>query len=374
MMISIQCLSGVNGLKARGKYNKEGIAKSNIFSDLNVDPRFVKGLAEAANLAISENTKSQYRTAMNHVTRCREYTGKEMLFPFDLTSTLNYIGYLQEVRKVSSNTVSQYLSALRYIHLVQGQDPSCLRPDIVSLILRGREHWEQVEKTLEGKVRRVAVTVPLMKHIKKSLVLMQILEVDKLMIWSVCCLMFCGSLRVHEALSRTNEACPQSTLLAKDLQIVDISLEGSMKTIIKLRIKSPKENRVGAGICLEIFENKTFMCPVKSIRKWLSKAEVPSKLPLFRYQDGKPFKGKDLNRILSDITKPFTKDSTGIIRAHSFRAAISTEMGLRGFSNTEIQAQGRWSSAAFKAYLKQDPVKRLHFTEKWINRIVNDNS
>ena len=76
MMISIQCLSGVNGLKARGKYNKEGIAKSNIFSDLNVDSRFVKGLAEAANLAISENTISQYRTAINHVTRCWEYTGK----------------------------------------------------------------------------------------------------------------------------------------------------------------------------------------------------------------------------------------------------------------------------------------------------------
>ena len=143
-----------------------------MFRDLNVDPRFVKGLTEATNLAISENTKSQYRTAMNHVQRCSEFTGKEMKITFDITSTLNYIGFLQEVRKVSSNTVSQYLSALRYIHLVQGQDPSCLRPDIVSLILRGREHWEQVEKTLLNKVRRVAITVPLMKHIKKSLVSM----------------------------------------------------------------------------------------------------------------------------------------------------------------------------------------------------------
>ena len=343
-----------------------------MFRDLNVDPRFVKGLTDATNLAISENTKSQYRTAMNHVQRCCEFTGKDMKIPFDITSTLNYIGFLQEVRKVSSNTVSQYLSALRYIHLVQGQDPSCLRPDIVCLILRGREHWEQVEKTLANKVRRVAITVPLMKHIKKSLVSMQIPEVDKLMIWSVCCLMFCGSLRVHEALSRTNEACPQSTLMFEDLEISDISLNGSNKTIIKLRLKSPKENRVGAGICLEIFENGTFMCPVKSLRKWLSKAKCQNGKPLFRYQDSKPFKGKDLNRILSEITKPLTEDSTGVVQAHSFRAAISTEMGLRGFSHTEIQAQGRWSSAAYKAYLKQDPVKRLHFTEKWVNRIVND--
>ena len=36
----------------------------------------------------------------------------------------------------------------------------------------------------------------------------------------------------------------------------------------------------------------------------------------------------------------------------------------------EIQAQGRWSSASFKAYIKKDPIKRLQFTEKLINRIV----
>ena len=146
---------GTTGSKVRAKYNKEGMAEPTMFKALNVDPRFVKSLTDATNLAISENTKSQYRTAMNHVKRCSEFTGKEMNLPFDLTSTLNYIGYLQEVRKVSSSTVSQYLSALRYIHLVQGQDPSCLRPDIVSLILRGREHWEQAEKTLQNKVRRV---------------------------------------------------------------------------------------------------------------------------------------------------------------------------------------------------------------------------
>lgn len=109
---------GSTGIKVRGKYNNEGIAKSAFFKDLNVDPRFVKSLTDAANLAISKNTKSQYRTAMNHVKRCSEFTGKEMNFPFNLTSTFNYIGYLQEVRKVSSSTVSQYLSALRYIHLV----------------------------------------------------------------------------------------------------------------------------------------------------------------------------------------------------------------------------------------------------------------
>lgn len=36
----------------------------------------------------------------------------------------------------------------------------------------------------------------------------------------------------------------------------------------------------------------------------------------------------------------------------------------------EIQAQGRWSSSAFKAYMKKGSVKRLKFTEKLIKKLI----
>ena len=110
--------------------------------------------------------------------------------PFDLTKTLNYVGFLIEIRKVSAGTISQYLSALRFIHLVQGEDPSSLRPDIIKLILRGREHWDHVEETLENKITRVAITVPIMKFTKRSLVKMTCSEEEKLLVWAVCTTMF----------------------------------------------------------------------------------------------------------------------------------------------------------------------------------------
>ena len=331
------------------------------------------GLTEAVNMAITENTKSQYKTAMNHVERCKTYTNKNMDFPFDLSKTLNYVGFLMEVRKVSSNTISQYLSALRFLHLVEGADPSSLRPSIVTLILRGREHWEHVENTLSNKPKRVAITVPMMKYIKRSLINMPCSEEEKLLIWAVCTLMFCGSLRVHEILSKETVPCPHSTLFHEDLQVTEISINGNKKTIIKLRLKSPKENRIGNGVCLEIFGNDTFMCPARALKKWLARTKTEPGKPLFRFPNKESFKGKDLKKILSKITDHLTEGSTGIVRSHSFRAAISTEMGLRGFSSEEIQAQGRWTSSAFKNYLKKDPVKRLQFTEKWINKIVHDN-
>ena len=332
-------MPGSKDKTTKPKYNTTGFAKSSFFNRLQVDPRFTKGLTEATNLAISQNTKGQYQTAYNHVNRCAVFTGQDMDFPFDLTKTLNYVGFLMEVRKVSSNTISQYISAIRFLHLVQGQDPSSLRPGIITLVLRGREHWEQVGKMLSKKVQRLAVTVPWMKYIKKVLVHMKLAEEVKLMIWAVCCLMFCGSLRVHEILSKEDLPCPHTTLMYEDFEFSELMVNKIKKNVIKIRIKSPKENRVGSGIWLEIFENGTFMCPVRSLKKWLVKAKPKPGQTLFCFPNNTPFKGKDLNKILSEITGPLTEGSGGMIRSHSFRASMPTEMGLRQeiLSNTSIE-------------------------------------
>ena len=58
-------------------------------------------------------------------------------------------------------------------------------------------------------------------------------------------------------------------LFPKDLQIWEVKIGDKQKSIIQIRIKSPKENRIGSGITLEIFENESFICPVKAIKKWL---------------------------------------------------------------------------------------------------------
>ena len=76
------------------------------------------------------------------------------------------------------------------------------------------------------------------------------------------------------------------------------------------------------------------------------------------------FTGADFNKILTNITKPITDGTDGIIKPHSFRSGVASEMGKRGFSDREIQAQGRWTSQAFLAYIKLDRLKRLEFTSR----------
>ena len=95
-------------------------------------------------MALAENTKSQYGTAIKHIERIQSELQIDMSVPFTIGKTLTYVGYLLDDRKCSSKTVVQYLSGVRMFHLCKGMDVGSLRPPMVNLILMGREHWESI--------------------------------------------------------------------------------------------------------------------------------------------------------------------------------------------------------------------------------------
>ena len=254
-------------------------------------------------------------------------------------------------------------------HLFQGMDVASLRPPIINLILKGREHWENVQKTLSKKPKRVPVTIKVMKYLKRVISESNWSTEKKLRLWLICCLMWCGSLRVHEVLGRTKlDYDPLTTLLSDDLELVSFVKSGEATSLLRIHLKSPKERRVGTGVKLEIFGNDTFCCPVRAWSKWVKKVNLKSGLPLFM-EGGCCFTGQDFNKILTVLTKPLTDGTDGIIKPHSFRSGVASEMGARGFTDAEIQAQGRWTSQAFKAYVKLDRLKRLKFTERLADMI-----
>ena len=86
--------------------------------------------------------------------------------------------------------------------------------------------------------------------------------------------------------------------------------------------------------------------------------------PIFMEREDRCFTGKAFNKILSEMTACMTDNTDSVVRSHSFRAGVATEMAQLGCSETEIQAQGRWSSKAFECYIKKDRLKRLEFSEK----------
>jgi hypothetical protein len=180
-------------------------------------------------------------------------------------------------------------------------------------------------------------------------------------------------MRVHEGLAREkNSFDPTSTLCMEDIDFVKTNIKGKSEDLLKVRLKCPKESSIGNGVVLEIFSNGTFFCPVNALKKYLkiSPIKLESDKPVFRTESGANFTGREFNKELAILTNDITEGTKGVIRSHSFRSGLATEMGLAGFSDEQIMAAGRWSSTAFRAYCKLPRSKRLTEQHKLIKKIM----
>lgn len=151
-----------------------------------------------------------------------------MDLPFDTKKTFTFVSYLLFDRGVKAKTCDKYLSGVRMFHLTKGLDVPVLRPPIISLILKGREHWDDIKDKLSKKPKRLPVTIKVMKLLKRRLRKMNWSEIKKKLVWAVCCTCWNGSFRIHELLSKSrDEFDPLSTLLEQDVKFNSFKYKGS---------------------------------------------------------------------------------------------------------------------------------------------------
>ena len=270
---------------------------------------------------------------------------------------LAFVGWLISVRKVSASTISQYLSALRMSHLKKGVLPSNLRPDMVKAILRGHEH-----SCAKNKIPRLAMTIPVMRLLKKLLVMSKMPLSKKRLIWAISTIAFHGSFRIHELLSRdTLSFDPTTTLLGKDLRVMKVKIEGKSEDILAVHLKNPKEDKLGMGVNVELFSTGTFTCPVDAWTKWqrVSTLRLNPLKPVFRMDNGKCLTGGTFNKELKSLLGKFINYDEKKFLSHSFRSGFASMMAEAGYSDAEIMRQGRWHSQAFLAYCKTGRGSRM---------------
>ena len=357
------------------KYNGTGSVLSDVFIKHGLPENISSKLAMRTNMALANNTKSNYNTVKNNIHRCELELNCNLDFPWTITQTLHFIAYLLFTRKVMSKTVTCQLSGVRMAHIELGFDNPSLRTPLVNLLLRGTEHWDMIQKKLSGKKSRIPVTIEMMRVIKRKLIESDYDQSTKIIFWAACTLIWNGSLRVHEALSRSaKEYDPQTTLLKSDLKIVEESVNKTKRTVIKITLKSPKEDRIGRDMVLEIFSNNTFLCPNRAMAKYLKERQklnvISEGLPLFIKKDLDCLTGTEFNSILTFLTSEVTHNTNGIIGSHSLRAGVPSELAKLGTDPQQIQGVGRWSSDAWKDYCKLGRRKRMVITDKLCSSIA----
>ena len=258
----------------------------------------------------------------------------------DKKGVLVYIGWLLGTRGVKGTTVESYLSGLRMAHLAKGYDIPCLRPDVVKSIICGSKNMSAIEDRAGSKPTRLPITLDMLKLLKHELNDLKESNTFKRMTWAIACLMFFGAFRVHEILSRKPDSI------------------GGIKTV-QILLKSPKENRVGNKVIVDVYENGSQCCPVTALEKLQARGPRSKEgKPAFMLESGKAYTGALLNSTLKKCLGKHVAPEKGHITSHSFRSGLASMLGNLGFSDEDVKAMGRWSSSAFETYMRLPRTKR----------------
>ena len=335
------------------------------FQQLAVSERWRKAMAATANYGLAQSTWSAYRTAAKMLEKCANAVGISMDFPLTENQVLAFVSWMLN-RGLSSSTMDTYLAGIRQVHLVNGVNLPCLRTPLVKLVLEGRKHQDTAKKRAGLTTVRLPVTPKVLLLLKAELKASSMPKVDKLLCWAVATICFSGALRIHEVLCRKESSFdPHCTLLGRDITVRDTWIRKEKVPILQLRLKSEKTDRIGADTILDIYETKGQLCPLRAYKKWSAAAKEMGKcLPAFFTSEGKPLTGHGFNKLLKDCLGKHLDYKKGKVTSHSFRSGIASLVASLGYTDEEIQALGRWSSAAYNSYIKLPRTRRLQMARE----------
>ena len=347
------------------KYGKNGLFSSSSFKGTVFSASDKKLLKLAANHSLSSKTWSAYRTVENMLELCGSQTNVNLTLPMTENKTLVFVAWLMK-RGLKSRSINSYLSGLRMLHLTKGVKQGAVRSDLIKQVLEGRLHIDSMNSRLHETPRRMPVTPTLLKLLKLELKESDLTRETKRLLWAVSTLAFSGGFRVGELLARVESTYdPLYTLLGQDIKVITLKIGQANVETIQVNIKSQKTDRVGVNCLIDVYESGGIICPVKAYNKWKDTATTrDSRKPAFRLDNGKPLTTSKFNKYLKSLLGGHIDYNKSKITGHSFRAGIASLLGNLGYSDSDIQAVGRWSSQAFQAYLKLPRTRRIEMAEK----------
>ena len=151
-----------------------------------------------------------------------------------------------------------------------------------------------------------------------------------------------------KAYLRVGEMVPGSARTG--LQRQDISLNGDL---ISVSFRHFKHSRKHGSQSLQIPGGvipASLISPASCVRDFLH-ARGTVQGPLFAYVDGTPMLRREFDFLLKHLLE-FCGLSSQVFKGHSFRIGAATSAALRGESDAQIRAAGRWSSDAFRKYIR----------------------
>lgn len=118
-------------------------------------------------------------------------------------------------------------------------------------------------------------------------------------------------------------------------------------------IKASKTDQTRKGTRLKIGATHSSICPVRAMEKYLKYCKpTGTPLPLFTFSNGTFLTRSTFQDYLCSLLAKAGLDPT-MFNTHSLRIGAATTAAAVGLPDWLIQVLGRWSSNAYKIYIRQ---------------------
>jgi hypothetical protein len=287
------------------------------------------------------------------------------MWPVTEKIILIFVHWLLKVRKVGGSTIEAYLAGVRNAHIVRGWPAPPIRSDLINMIIRGKKNIQAAEQRLTPVPDRQPITPDILSLLKARLGTWDGSLTDKRLIWAVASVCFHGAFRLGELLCKSEAVFdPQYALLGRDADIDTKYTENGCKGVFRVRIKSPKEDKINRSLIVDVFGTGDNLCPVKAMKAWLaSGTDRDPEQPLFCLSNGKPLTPRKFISCVRSRLRGYLDGADTKIAGHSFRIGLASMLAALGYSEADIKAMGRWSSRAWLEYVKHPRTLRIEVAQ-----------
>ncbi len=299
--------------------------------------------------AVSLRTIHSYLTAW----RCFKafHLSYNLPFPdFSLLAITSFISYLNSIKNLQAGSIKGYLSGVQFFHkLIYGFPSSEINNSQTYLLIRGIQRSQP-----SSPDSRQPITLDILtKCIQNLCTGYQSIHTARTL-YAMFLLAFFGFLRCSE-IAITSKFNPKLHPTISDLSIIN-------SETIAYFIKQSKTDQERKGHFIYIFNLPSPIQPYQALFSYfqLRNTQAKSTLdPLFVDDSNHPVTRfwfqKHLKLIITQAGLPAENFSS-----HSFRIGAATTAAQKGPSQNQSQTLGRWSSDAFKSYIRYN---QLHIRE-----------
>ena len=282
----------------------------------------VDTLKELLHSSLSEQSRKQYSRAWVVFTEFyTRYQGADLHLPVSTACIALFISFLC-AKGLAPATINSYLSAIAYVHKIKGHyDPTKSFLVEKLLVAVGRRGQADV---------RMPISRPLLYELVRAL--------------------------QHTRICELSYNSKQQVDTVVQFDQVTFLKQSSRVTAVKIVITKFKHNTNNRPfvITIESEPSETF-CPVQTLIDYI-KLRGYHKGPLFTCAAGGAISTNNFNTELRRALN-FCGLDCSRYKSHSFRIGAACHASEKGFSDSQIRALGRWSSDAFRTYIRPPSLK-----------------